>query len=374
MINQTTPLTVVENTCLSATLVHRILLISTLILGTLTASTLHAATTEEQPWYQVNIIIFERVYSSENEYWSKDQPLIYPKNMIQLTTPNPQKTTQNGSTNQDRYTQPSTHIKQDITFTPEQPFTRLDDEKGLQDTARRLRNARNYRVLFHESWRQPLQALNKSPAILIKGGDIFDDQYALNGTITLGIGRYLHTKTHLWLTAFEANFGQETGAWPALPRPPNYNDLGEKPADDNNRLDHNDLVSHTAFSHHNNNKKQTRFDEKNVELNLDGSLKTQPFSNTDIHFSDTTFDNEHPVDHIINKRYVIKNITALNQTRRMRSNEIHYIDHPKFGVIVNMTRYEQPKDTLPKDNTDNTLDGSADQNIEISIPTPSLGF
>ncbi len=34
---------------------------------------------------------------------------------------------------------------------------------------------------------------------------------------------------------------------------------------------------------------------------------------------------------------------SLRETRRMRSNELHYIDHPMFGVIVKAVPYDPPK-------------------------------
>jgi len=38
--------------------------------------------------------------------------------------------------------------------------------------------------------------------------------------------------------------------------------------------------------------------------------------------------------------YLIKRIVKINQDRNMRSNEIHYIDHPLLGIIVKIVPYE----------------------------------
>ena len=40
--------------------------------------------------------------------------------------------------------------------------------------------------------------------------------------------------------------------------------------------------------------------------------------------------------------YLIKRIVKLNQERSMRSNEIHYIDHPLLGIIVKIVPVETP--------------------------------
>jgi hypothetical protein len=36
-------------------------------------------------------------------------------------------------------------------------------------------------------------------------------------------------------------------------------------------------------------------------------------------------------------------VFRMKQSRRMRSNEVHYIDHPLFGIIALVTRYELPQ-------------------------------
>jgi len=45
---------------------------------------------------------------------------------------------------------------------------------------------------------------------------------------------------------------------------------------------------------------------------------------------------------------------GITMHRRMRSNELHYIDHPKVSMLVKITRYELPESTLQGDlqNTD----------------------
>ncbi len=45
---------------------------------------------------------------------------------------------------------------------------------------------------------------------------------------------------------------------------------------------------------------------------------------------------------------------GITMHRRMRSNELHYIDHPKVSMLVKITRYELPESTIQSDlqNTD----------------------
>jgi hypothetical protein len=40
---------------------------------------------------------------------------------------------------------------------------------------------------------------------------------------------------------------------------------------------------------------------------------------------------------------------SLQQTRRMRSQEVHYIDHPSLGVLIRILPFENPLDTKAKE-------------------------
>jgi hypothetical protein len=42
--------------------------------------------------------------------------------------------------------------------------------------------------------------------------------------------------------------------------------------------------------------------------------------------------------------FLIKEIISLNQKRRMRSEELHYIDHPRMGILIKIIRFTtEPK-------------------------------
>ena len=138
-----------------------------------------------------------------------------------------------------------------------------DADRNLAGAARSIRRSKDYRMLLHDSWTQPIDA--QSTAILLQGGDQFGDQFELEGTLSVRRTRFLHVETDLWLTRFEAT----------------------------------------------------------------GSL-ADPFQ-----------------DHPIAKIYPALILAAargqshepsyryhLAQQRRLRSNEVHYLDHPQFGVII----------------------------------------
>lgn len=48
--------------------------------------------------------------------------------------------------------------------------------------------------------------------------------------------------------------------------------------------------------------------------------------------------------------YDFRHAVLVNQQRRMRSGELHYIDHPLLGIVIKVSRYEfEPFVTAPVD-------------------------
>ncbi|MGH1440283.1 MAG: CsiV family protein [Cellvibrionaceae bacterium] len=139
-----------------------------------------------------------------------------------------------------------------------------------------LRKDNNYKVLTHKSWRQRMDRESKSPAIVISGGESIDGHRELEGTIKIHIARYLHVSTDLWLTQ-----GKEGSnlTWPVVPTKP-----GSSSSRSSNKDNSNDVSS-----------AQTSF-----------NLRSYP-------------------------------VATLRERRRMRSKELHYIDHPLMGVLILFT-------------------------------------
>ena len=138
-----------------------------------------------------------------------------------------------------------------------------DGEKNLDGAVRSIRRSKDYRLLLHKSWTQPINA--QTTAILLQGGDQFGDQFELEGTLSLRRSRFLHIETDLWLTRFEAT-GSSHDPWQGHPLAEQY------PA----------LI-----------------------------LAAQRGQN-----------------HEPGYRY------HMAQQRKLRSNEVHYLDHPQFGIIL----------------------------------------
>lgn len=159
-----------------------------------------------------------------------------------------------------------------------------DSEFKLAGIAGSLRRSSNYRLLKHMAWRQPLN--ETAYPVLMQAGERYDGIYELDGTLTVTRSRFLHLATDLWFTEFSPNRDSRQLA------------QGQDP----------DLA------------------------NLDPEIRSrypqlvawaeQRGTRTPIHL--------HP----------------LVQSRRMRSDETHFIDHPFFGLIVKVTEFNY-EPTLP---------------------------
>jgi hypothetical protein len=292
-------------------------LLKTLIAGLLTVS---SSTYGESIWYQVEMIVFAHndETAETEEQWPDDVALSYPSRLkmlfdavslpssvdntlttgIEINVPsllsqsNDQANTLDNELLLENPTllatppvEPADNLPTALTgegtVLRPLPFQRLDeDAKTLREAFQHLRRIDRYRPLFHEVWQQPMQSRGRSPAILITGGNAYGSHFELEGTIKLSVERYLHIDTDLWLHRFEPNFGQtSTFQVPELP-------------------------TNTG---------------------------------TDIMLGDSYS----PFSLIIDEPYNVARTVTLRQSRRMRSGEIHYLDHPLFGVIVLVTPLAQ---------------------------------
>lgn len=155
---------------------------------------------------------------------------------------------------------------------------------SLHDAKKRLRNSGPYKILFHAGWMQPVYRTQTPRPIHITGGEILDNgMYELDGYIAVGRGTYLHFRPNLFLSR-------------------------KLTADENALLQSpiNTTVENSA---------------DNAQA---AALITMQASST----ATSAMSNElFPA---------IPDILTVNldQARRMKSKELHYIDHPLMGILV----------------------------------------
>lgn len=317
-------------------------------------------------WYQVELIVFERLSSAEQEAWPNNISLHYPKALDHLFTQEeweafntaqreakeaaaninqrntlalngnaptntletqvdtageiPEEGSLTNTTEQEINTAysnsdlaPALEEKRPSLPEMETPRITLDaEERALNSDANRLNRRSAYRVLFHQAWRQELLSTDDSKAIPIYGGELFDQNHQLEGWVKFSLNRFLHFEAQLWRVDYTPNYGQDGQYWPEVPAFP-------KP-----EIETTDNLA-----------------EPTQDLNLGFGKYLQEESPL---FSADSFNIESDIplsdfDAIKKSPFLVEQVITLSQKRRMRSKELHYIDHPKLGIIVQITPY-----------------------------------
>jgi len=175
-------------------------------------------------------------------------------------------------------------------------FERLPSSALLfNNEKQRINRYDSFRVLFHAGWLQPVTSKKYARNIHIKSGDILDNgMYELEGYITIDKGRYLHFRPNLYhsrhLSPSEAAVLQH-----AEEQPP----------------------------------------QQFAALDTEDALQPQEVA---------TSLNEIPAAPVEASPFSTEFLTInMNQGRRMRSKEIHYLDHPLMGVLVLMIPISEAK-------------------------------
>ncbi len=268
--------------------------------------------TQSPPWYQIEVIFFTYDQTNTDEIWRSDIALAYPPNWVQLKDPDAVITQASESAieNPDTATteSPLSGIAEisDNSF-PEpsapiidlarEPFYYLpSEEQQLNKAVQNFRWAKNLNVLFHQAWRQPVLDKEDAPSIIVSAGGLYGQHHELEGSFSIHVSRYLHLTTNLWLTKFVNNYGQDQGIWPELPIRPDLRDYN--------------LPAWSGDT-------ETSLWEQFTPINDD-------------------------YDRILETPFLPERIIKFKQKRRMRSREIHYIDHPLMGMVILIEPYDVP--------------------------------
>lgn len=259
----------------------------------------------EQQWYQVEVFVFanNNLNSSNEEQWPTELTLKYPSNYIVLN--HNTVATNLETTDELSGTENQLENSNNIPATT-QPFRVLAEDQLLLTTqVKKIIQQHDYRSLFHQAWRQQIGDRENAKNIIITGGQQFDSHYELEGSIKLSVERYLHIDTDLWLNQFVSNTGKEQHLWSPLPPLPKSIDDGM--ADEA-------ITTNNSFSF---NQPTLFFSGRNSQLK--------------------------------SEQYTVDQTIVLQQHRRMRSNELHYIDHPLMGLLIKVTPYTPitKGDTIP---------------------------
>ena len=295
----------------------------------------HTSAEEPPQPYHIEVIVFERLATAYDapEYWRKDFALAYPPNYRLIQPYENILPSNNADAAEINNVEPEQLTANIESLSPEDSLT-IINEPARQRSARALpeRPAETYilnaqansvdrknqmRVLFHKAWQQALIATEKAPYVVLTGGEVFDGVHELGGTIRLSVQKFIHVDTQLWLTQFGPNYGQES-EWPIIPLAPSLSAQHQE---------QQDLLSHTDQAPA----------EYGINQDTMNAIKnTSTFSGTV--FSPGSFNSplklNNRLDAVQQRQYLANEVIVLEQSRRMRSQELHYIDHPRLGILI----------------------------------------
>jgi hypothetical protein len=254
----------------------------------------------QERWYQIEVIAFANQSAEEEEHWPHNIKLDYPLRWVELQVPYTPPADAESEAEETAEPQETLEAAAQVAFQ-----LLAADEHRLNTQAKKLANSRHYRVLFHEAWRQPLGAASTAKGVLIFGGETFGEHRELEGSIIFSLGRLVEAKAKLWLTEFEVDQGQAPGDWPLLPKSPiqrtaSFNLLTSEPEPG-------------AWSEEG----ETAEEQQPVWGEVSQTAEIEP-----------------------EVAYLPRRIVLLEEDRRLRTNEIHYLDHPLMGVILLVTPYQ----------------------------------
>lgn len=259
-------------------------------------------------WYQVEVLIFKQQQKLDqvDEKWPHNIALSYPYNWVNLSD--------KPSASEEPILAEDSDAEETSDREPFPEFVMLPKQQRVLEEAAQRFKRNKMAVLFHEAWQQKFIKNNNenAPSILIRGGTQFDQHYELEGSISIELSRYLHFHTNLWFTHFAYNVGQNTD-WPTLPSSP----------DQEISFDRGDSLDQLSLNNSFNN-----------EFRIDNQAENNP---------------------LLDSTYIVEQISLMKQSRRMRSTETHYLDHPEIGIMLIFTPLEIPETADTEKETDTPL-------------------
>ena len=242
---------------------------------------------QEQSFYEVEMVVFASNREYPREQWLLIKDLYFPDKVVTLVEPDVSTASDSAG---EAYWLREPSGDQKIAYRV-LPVDEGNEDSLFTELVELLNSTNRYRILFHRRWLHPAHSRDEAPQLLIEGGSRFGDYRELMGTVRLGISRYLHFNVDLWLTSYTAN-GRGKGEQPLPPLPP------KSEADASAAIDSFALKAH------------------NISNNIKDELRdssTVPGATR---------------------------VLRIQESRKMRSDEAHYLDHPQFGVIVRIRKSE----------------------------------
>lgn len=270
------------------------------------AQAVEKTVTGNQGWYQVEMIIFSRRNPAIQEHFPTNISLHYPAYWQSLKNPNPAIPATTENSNELPLAIAANNPAQiNIDFNT-QAFYQLPAEmRQLNLQADKFARSVDYQLLFHQAWRQPITMKNQADWILIHNTDAAKPAPKLAGAIRLSVATYLRLDTNLWFAEFEPKLEEIENPWPELP-------------------DNPEVITQDTLG-------------IGKDAGIENDAGIQNISETQ---NDITSAVSDATDQTANETWQTKRIVLLKEKRDMRSNEVHYIDHPILGIVIKVTPFK----------------------------------
>lgn len=289
----------------------------TRLLGGLLLLSALTAEARAETWYKVEMLVFSNSGGSNAEEWDATPALSYPRKTRLLVDPD--HPAARASLQEQNPLVPNAASTGYNPVFPAPFITLPASELEFRGAASRMQSSGRYRKLFHEAWTQPIPGRSRAlPIVLDHSGD-GGPWPELQGSVKLYISRYIYLETNLWLNT-SGDYLHSDWQMPAPPLAP--------PS----------LVPVDPFS----GAVQSRVTAASpapeglpviAESMGAPASESEPANNGSGSEPGTTRGSQQ-----LGPEYPYRHAVLLNQTRRMRSSEVNYIDHPMFGVVVKVTR------------------------------------
>jgi hypothetical protein len=269
-----------------------------------------------------------------------------------------------------------TSVDESTLDVPRQRVLLPADTRELDSQRRRIDSSAGLDVLFHQSWLQRMRDKNSSLPLIMDGPIQFGDYPELQGSILLYSGRYLHIATDVWLNTGGGYLDDDpTSAGWRMPSPPlpvkqaplqpfvveigadwfaGLEQSGPEPAGEPEPAPQGpwpEAAAGDSGSEH----AGTGPELLSVADELSGAdaaagdaatddgeatlaepeLVETPRTHQPVSAAELAAFLEQPLHD-----YEFRHAVRVQQQRRMRSGELHYIDHPLLGIVVKINRYE----------------------------------
>lgn len=198
------------------------------------------------------------------------------------------------------------------------------DEAKLAQLRNILANRKRYRTLVYNQWYQSLEPKSTAAPVAIVGGRKTGERHELEGSVTLSKGRFLHITTDLWFIDWKLAgntprtpwYIEKAASWSVTGLP------GEAP--------------HPAMQ-----MLQKRYQKLTEQLATAAGVQVPPVAGPEEPGIDELEDFE-SLDELFEQQprpVRAEKVFTLNEYRRLKRDEIHYLDHPLFGVVVAISKW-----------------------------------